>query len=380
MGATKERPHAAPGMEMNAERHAGTAASLWHAMRKLAEEPRKLAGYVVVASMLAVPSHAHRPKPIHGKSAVAGTVHEYMGGWIGSKPVFAESVFENGMYDSQVGETFGKDAKKISYRLEAVAQPNKDIRHIGYFINGLTDRGTWVQLGLVDFKKHGYEVERHAADISVRRINFEYGIVLEVFNGTSVGPAIIYKFGKPINTGDNIALTLKFNGRNDIVAKAEDITANEAIAISIPGEYGLGGRFIGADSMGPSDGMYFTGLMTEAKESSPRPVQQAMSTYESLTGNPSPSVAWSSYMPYKGNNAPYSKKTVEVVYTKGVPGSAKGSYSMVIGGMYIKSRVVSYIGGTGLRQVFGLPSENDREVYTFTTGGISYSAASAGKR
>jgi len=157
-------------------------------------------------------------------------------------------------FDEQLGMTFTQNFSVLSYNVTAVKQ--QDLYGYGpaYLLNGLSNLGTWYQVGISwdwPFLNGG-----HASG---------FGFNFEVFslNGSSIFPQNaggLVNFSGSVNPGDNVGLSLMFSGAN-VTMQAVDW---ETKAVASVGYSSFGAnQFVGSPHSISNVKGFFTGLMTE---------------------------------------------------------------------------------------------------------------------
>ncbi len=157
-------------------------------------------------------------------------------------------------FDEQLGMTFTQNFSVLSYNVTAVKQ--QDLNGFGpaYLLNGLSNLGYWYQVGISwDWPFLG---GGHSSGFG---FNFE----VFSFNGSSIFPQNaggLVNFSGSVNPGDNVGLSLMFNGAN-VTMQAVDW---ETSAVANIGYSSFGAnQFVGSPHSISNLKGFFTGLMTE---------------------------------------------------------------------------------------------------------------------
>jgi hypothetical protein len=157
-------------------------------------------------------------------------------------------------FDEQLGLTFTQNFSDLSNNVTAVKQ--QDLYGYGpaYLLNGLSNLGYWYQVGISwdwPFLSGG-----HASGFG---FNFE----VFSFNGSSIFPQSaggLVNFSGSVNPGDNVELSLMFNGAN-VTMQAVDWDTK---AVASVGYSSFGANhFVGSPHSISNIKGFFTGLMTE---------------------------------------------------------------------------------------------------------------------
>ena len=185
-------------------------------------------------------------------------------------------------YDEQLGFTFTQNFTGLSYNVTAIEQ--QDVYGYGpaYLLNGLTNLGYWYQVGL-------------SWDWPIANGGFSPGFAFnyEVFspNGTSIfppGAGGIANFTGPVNPGDEVGLSLTFNGES-VTMEAIDWKTNSLASVAYE-SFGAS-EFVGLPLSISNGRGYFTGLMTEQYHVAPYNGSETKVTFSS-DGNVSSAWMW----------------------------------------------------------------------------------------
>ena len=160
----------------------------------------------------------------------------------------------NAPYDEQLGLTFTSNFTAMAYNVTPVAQTDFSGYGPAYLLNGYTNAGYWVQVGVSwNWQElFGYSPNQFQASY-------------EVFspNGTSIFPtsggAGLINMPIPINEGDKILLSLYFN-TTDVIMYVKDWNTGASAWAWYPKNGAT--EFVGNPSSTATAG-FFTGLMTE---------------------------------------------------------------------------------------------------------------------
>ena len=347
---------ARPGRDMHAE---------MSMLRKAADTAKRAAVTLAASSALLFFSYGAQ------RSQLQQTKIDMRETWFGNRPVVTFGNMKGPIYDYQTSEaTTG--GMELKCTIDAVRQTDPKVKYAMYILNGLTDKGSWVQLGVIDLKGNG-DVARGNGDKD-GKTNAEFGVFLQVYNGGTGSPMALYQFPKPIKEHDRIQLKLRFESKNGITASARDIDSGESITIKVPGELGKGITFAdGWNSRGN-----FTGYMTEAYETAGKHVPLRKVTYLSTKNSPI-SIFSDSYVQKEHKNygklgymvlaGDYSKLSYADV--RELNDSIIGSFAkcnFATGTAY--SSIDYMIGDTKFTYSFGGPLLSGERRYKFVTGQV----------
>ncbi len=291
--------------------------------------------------------------------------------WFGSRPVVTFGTAKGGLHDFQTGETT-TGGVELKCTVDAVQQTDPKVKYAMYILNGLTDKGSWVQIGVIDLMGDGYVAKGNSN--GEKKTDAEFGIFLQVYNGDVGSPMVLYQFPKPIKEHDRIQLKLRFKSKNGITASAKDLDSNESITIKVPSELGKGFTFAyGQDKLGS-----FTGYMTEVYETAGKHVPLRDVTYLSTENSPISVFSDSSVQIEQKYVGKGGYMVSAGIYSKfgsadimELNGSVIGSFvkcSFMTGTAY--SNIGYMIGDTKFTYSFGVPMPSSERRYKFVTGQV----------
>ena len=333
-------------------------------LRKAVDTAKRAALTLAASSALILSSYGAR----HGQ--IQQTRIDMRETWFGNRPVVTFGNMKGPVYDYQTGETT-TGGTELECTVEAVRQTDPKVKYAMYILNGLTDKGSWVQLGVVDLKRDGDVAKGNSNE--ERKTDAEFGIFLQINNEDAYSPMVLYQFKKPIKEHDRIRLMLRFESKNRITASARDIDSNESMSINLPRKLGLGYTFVDGYNTGR-----FTGYMTEAYVTAKKHMPLRKVTYLSTKNSPisifsdSSTQTESRYEDKKGymvSAGEYSE--LGLINARALNDSMVGSMLRVqfkTGTAY--STIDYMIGDTKFTYHFGGPMQSNKRRYRFVTGQV----------
>ena len=160
------------------------------------------------------------------------------------------------VYNYQLAETFTNDNKDIKAVVNAVKNPkSSNIIFSTYLLNGLTNTGFWIQVGLIENVQTKNNKERF--EIALQEWNSAANTVFPKYKVNLAGH---YLFNREIKPGDNIKFGMKYSVTG-IYVYALDLRTDDKIAATFPASGSS--EFVGLKRYNVNRNGYFTGIMRE---------------------------------------------------------------------------------------------------------------------